>query len=208
MSSESTTTSEPNHYTDGEGCQDRAGQSRKDIGPKSLMSDQRAGGVGGGGGWRKVVRLSGETCHGGLPSGVPTSGTSAATPCKAGRAEAGVGDLHSSVDLADIKTAGERREGTCPNASRRGEGPTDGQSHALWIGTKQRFGNLNGCYIGAQKQERPDAAWAASFVLVETKPKERDSVSRVRENRSHGLMRGRAANAGYRLVALSTLPLW
>jgi hypothetical protein len=40
---------------------------------------------------------------------------------------------------------------------------------------------------------------------AETKPKERDSVSRVRENRSHGLTRGRAANAGYRLVALSTL---
>jgi len=40
---------------------------------------------------------------------------------------------------------------------------------------------------------------------AETQPKERDSASRVRENRLHGLMRGRAANAGYRLAALSTL---
>jgi len=44
---------------------------------------------------------------------------------------------------------------------------------------------------------------------AETKPKERDSVSRVRENRSHGLRRGRAASAGFRLAALFTLkPFW
>ena len=58
MSSESTTTGEPNRFTDGEGCQDQAGQSRKDIGPQSLRSDQRTGGVGGGGGSRKVFGLS------------------------------------------------------------------------------------------------------------------------------------------------------
>ena len=40
---------------------------------------------------------------------------------------------------------------------------------------------------------------------AETNPKERDSESRVRENRLHGLTRGIAASAGFRLAALSTL---
>jgi hypothetical protein len=48
MSSEIAMTGEPSRFVNGEGCQDRAGQSRKDVGPKSLMSDQRAGGVSGG----------------------------------------------------------------------------------------------------------------------------------------------------------------
>ena len=43
---------------------------------------------------------------------------------------------------------------------------------------------------------------------AETNPKERDSESRVRENRLHGLTRGRAASAGFRLAALSTLLVW
>lgn len=143
MSSESTTTGEPSRFTDGEGCQDRAGQSRKDIGPKSLMSDQRTGGVSGGGGSGRVVRLSGETCPGGSPSGDSTIGTSsAAKPCKAGWAGAGVGDLHSSVDLADSKTVGERREGTCPPAPQRGEGLDDGRSDELWIKTSPKVRKL------------------------------------------------------------------
>ncbi len=50
MSSESAKIGEPSHYANGEGCQDRAGQSRKDVGPQSLGSDQRTGGVSGGGG--------------------------------------------------------------------------------------------------------------------------------------------------------------
>ena len=81
------------------------------------MSDQHTGGVSGGGGLGKGVRLSGETCGGGASCDASTSGTSAAKPRKAGRAVAGVGDLHSSGDLADIKTVGERREGTCSHAS-------------------------------------------------------------------------------------------
>ena len=112
MSSENAKTGEPSRYLNGEGCQDRAGRSRKDVGPKSLMSDQRAGGVSGGGGSGRVVGLSGETCDGGASSDVSTSGPSAAKPREAGRAVAGVGDLHSSVDPADRTTAGERREGT------------------------------------------------------------------------------------------------
>jgi hypothetical protein len=152
MSSENASTGEPNHSADGEGCKDRAGQSRKDLGPKSLMSDQRAGGVSGGGGSGRDVRLSGETCDGGASSDVSTSGTSAAKPREAGRAVAGVGDLHSSVDLTDIKTVGERREGTCPTALQRGGGSTDGQSPALWIGTKQRSSHLDGMLYRGEKQ--------------------------------------------------------
>ena len=142
MSSESSRTGEPSRYTDGEGRQDRAGQSHKDIGPQSLMSDQRAGGVGGGGGSGRVVRLSGETCDGGVSSDAPTSGTSAAKPCEAGRAVAGVGDLHSSVDPVDRTTTGERREGTCPPASQRGKGPDDGWSDELWIKTSPKVRKL------------------------------------------------------------------
>lgn len=142
MSSEIATTGEPSRYFNGEGCQDRAGQSRKGVGPKSLMSDQRAGGVSGGGGSGRVVRLSGETCRGGLPSGDPTSGTSAATLREAGRAVAGVGDLHSSADPADRTTAGERREGTCPPASQSGKGLDDGRSDELWIKTSPKVRKL------------------------------------------------------------------
>ena len=57
MSSENLTTGEPGRSTDGQGCQGRAGQSRQDVGPQSLMSDQRTGGVSGGGGLGRVVRL-------------------------------------------------------------------------------------------------------------------------------------------------------
>ena len=84
MSFDSTKPSEPNRSTDGEGCQGRVEQSRKDIGPKSLKSDQHTGGVSGGGGLGKVVRLSGETCGGGASCDASTSGTSAAKPRKAG----------------------------------------------------------------------------------------------------------------------------
>jgi len=55
---------------------------------------------------------------------------------------AGVGDLHSSVDLADIKTAGERREGTCPTAQQSGEGLDDGRGDELWIKTSPKVRKL------------------------------------------------------------------
>ena len=86
----------------------------------------------------KDVRLSGETCGGGVSSDAPISGTSAAKPREAGRAMAGVEDLHSSGDLADIKTAGERRKGTCSHASQSGKGPDDGWGDELWIKTSKK----------------------------------------------------------------------
>ena len=142
MSSERARTGEPNRYTDGEGCQDQAGQSRKDVGPQSLRSDQRTGGVCGGGGPRRRVRLSGETCPGEAPSGGSTPSASVATPREVGRAETGVGDLHSSVEPRDRTTCGERREGTCPPASQSGEGPDDGWSDELWTQTSLKVRQL------------------------------------------------------------------
>ena len=142
MSSVTETTDESSRYLNGEDCKDRKRQSRKDVGPKSLISDQHVGGVSGGGGVGKVVRLSGETCGGGASCDASTTGTSAAKPRKAGRAVAGVGDLHSSDDLADIKTAGERREGTCSHASQSGKGPDDGWGDELWIKTSPKVRKL------------------------------------------------------------------
>lgn len=55
---------------------------------------------------------------------------------------AGVGDLHSSGDLADIKTVGERREGTCSHASQSGKGPDDGWGDELWIKTSPKVRKL------------------------------------------------------------------
>ena len=59
-----------------------------------------------------------------------TGGTTPATG-EAARAVAGVGVLHSSDDLRDTTTRGEPREGTYPNAMRRGEGSGDGSTGAI-----------------------------------------------------------------------------
>ena len=158
MSSEISSTGEPSRCSNGEGCQDRAGQSRKDIGPKPLHPDHRVGGVGGGGGPERVVGLSGETCDGGASPAAPTSGTNAAKPHEADRAVAGVGDLHSSVDPADRTTAGERREGTCPPASQSGEGPDDGWSDELWIKTSPKVRKLQRVLYRKAKAEPLNSA--------------------------------------------------
>lgn len=142
MSSESAKTDEPSHSADGEGCQDQAGLSRKDIGPQSSGPDQRIGGVGGGGGKGRVGRVSCETCHEGSAGRDPTAGTSQAHPDEASRVEAGVGDIHSSEDLTDRTTVGERRDGACPHARQSGEGPDDGQGEELWIKTSRKVRKL------------------------------------------------------------------
>jgi len=53
-----------------------------------------------------------------------------------------VGDLRSSADPADIKTAGERREGACPPAQQSGEGPDDGRGDELWTNTSPKVRKL------------------------------------------------------------------
>jgi RNA-directed DNA polymerase len=142
MSSESTRTDEPSRSTDGEGCQDRVGQSRKDVGPKSSEPGQRIGGVGEGGGPGRRVRVSCENCSDEVASGTSTTGASQAKPGEAGRVAAEVGAVHSSVDPTDITTGGERRDGTCPSASQSGEGPDDGQGDELWIKTSAKVRKL------------------------------------------------------------------
>ena len=105
----------------------------------------------GGGGSGKDVRLSGETCGGGASCDAATSGTSAAKPRKAGRAVVGVGDLHSSGDLADIITPGERREGTGSHALHSGKGPDDGWGDELWIKNVTEGSEAARCAISESK---------------------------------------------------------
>lgn len=70
--------------------------------PEALWREQvhigAVGGVGGGGGFGRVVGSSDETCHRGAALAAPTSGTNADKLREAGRAVAGVGDLHGGVD--------------------------------------------------------------------------------------------------------------
>ena len=199
MSFENSTTGKPSRSSLGEGCQDRAGQSRKDIGPQSLMSDQRAGGVCGGGGLGRVVRLSGETCDGGASADASTSGTSVAKPREAGRAVAGVGDLHSSADPADIKTAGERREGTCPTASQRGEGLDDGWSDELWIKTSPKVRKLQRVLYRKAKAE-PHWRFYSLYGELYRQDLLSDALDQVIENR------GAAGVDGFEVETLAKAP--
>lgn len=73
---------------------------------------------------------------------LPTSGTSAATRREAGRTGVGVGDFPSRGDLADNKTAGERKDGTCPPAPQRGEGLDVGRGAERWIRTSPKVRKL------------------------------------------------------------------
>ena len=90
---------------------------------------------------------------------------------KAGWVAGEVGVLHSSVDLWDSITHGERREGTCVDA------------------TKRRDGVVTAGKPGYQRQASPESSTPAP--AGRRKPiGKRHSESRVRENRLHGLMRG------------------
>ena len=90
---------------------------------------------------------------------------------EAGRVAGEVGVLHSSVDLWDNRTHGEPREGTCVDARKRSDGVvTAGKP-------------------GYQRQASPESSTPAP--AGRRKPiGKRHSESRVRENRTHGLMRG------------------
>ena len=144
MSSEKASTDEPSRCLNGEGCQGRAGQSRKGVGPKSSVSGQRVGGVSGGGGLGREDGLSWETCRrAALPEGAATAGASSTLSDEAARAAAGVGDLRSSVEVRDSITRAERREGACANAPQRSKGPDDGHGEQeLWIRTSPKVRKL------------------------------------------------------------------
>ena len=140
MSSEMTNPKKPSPSTGGEGWQDQGGQSRKDVGPKSSKPGT-IGGVGGGGGSGSVVRVSCENCGDAVASGAATLGPSQAKG-KAEAVAAVVGAVHSSEEPADIKTAGERRDGTCSSAQQSSEGWDDGQGDELWIETSEKVQKL------------------------------------------------------------------
>ena len=159
MSSETARTGEPSHYLNGEGCEGQAGQSGKDVGPKSSMPVQRAGGVSGDGGTRRVVGVSCETCGDGASRGSPTIGTSPLAG-EADRVGAGVRDIHSSVDLPDSTTGGERRDGTCSRAQQSGEGRDDDRGEELWIKTSPKVRKLQRALYRKAKAEPRWRFWS------------------------------------------------
>ena len=157
MSSETATTDEPSRYLNGEGGQGQAGQSRKDIGPKSSMSGQRVGGVSGDGGLGRADEVSWETCRrAASPAEAATDGTTSSLAAKTVQAAAGVGDLHSSVEARDSITRAERREGACANAPQRSKGPDeqdDGRGENLWIRTSPKVRKLQRALYRKAKAE-------------------------------------------------------
>lgn len=160
MSSETARTGEPNHFLNGEGCQGQAGQSRKDIGPKSSLSVQRTGGVSGDGGTQRMAGVSCETCSDGFLQGSPTSGTSGKAPDKAETVAAGVRDIHSSVDLSESTTGGERRDGTCSHAPQSGKGRDDDRGEELWIKTSPKVRKLQRALYRKAKAEPHWRFWS------------------------------------------------
>ena len=90
---------------------------------------------------------------------------------EAGRVAGEVGVLHSSVDLWESITHGERREGTCVDARKRSDGV------------------VTAGHVGYQRQKSPEASTPAPAARRKPTGK-RHLESRVRENRTHGLMRG------------------
>lgn len=91
---------------------------------QQLKTPQRSDGVGVDGMPGRVSVLSRETLH--REPENSTTKTSYEIHSKIGRAMEGVGILHSSDDLWDMRTHGERRENTCLNVKKRSEERGDG----------------------------------------------------------------------------------
>lgn len=157
MSFENGTTDEPSRYLNGEGCQGRARTKGGTGSPQSLAPGQRVGGVSGGGGLGRGDGISWETCPRAAALGAAaTTGSSPTSSDKAGRAGAGVGDLHSSVEVRDSITRAERREGTYANAHQRSAGPEnqdDGRGDDLWIKTSLKVRKLQRALYRKAKAE-------------------------------------------------------
>ena len=146
MSLENFRTGEPSCFQNGEGCKERA--------DKQSELSQRSGGVGAGGMSEKVIRVRQETCN-----RVYARRTTGGTSCKNSETErvvAGVGDLHSSVDSRDITTRQERREGTCSNAQRRGEGSAIADGETLWLKTPEGIRKLQ---IALYRKAKANRRW-------------------------------------------------
>ena len=127
------------------------------------------------------ARVNGEICRGGRK---PTASASPATPGKAGRAVAEVGGPGSSDDaVLDLWWSGENtaeRSGvTCSAVEKSGEGRGDGP-HGLPTPDKVRELQIT-LYRKAKAARRLGRLGQI---------RERNSESRMRENRPSGLMRG------------------
>ena len=146
MSFQTASTDEPSRCLNGEGCRDRYRTAGENVGPQSSTGDQRVGAVSGGGGLGRGDGVSWETCPRAAALGAAaTAGANPTSSGKAARAWAGVGDLHSSVEVRDSITRAEPREGTYANAHQRSEGPQtqdDGQGDELWIRTSLKVRKL------------------------------------------------------------------
>ena len=169
---------EPSRYLNGEGC--HAEQPNSQLGPLTL------GGVSEGDRTARADRVSRENSSGASATQPAVQGGNPTEPVKAAGV---VGVLRSSVDPSDSKTDGERRRGTWVHVKGSGNGTGDGQGD-LDINSDNVSGAVR---FTVTADARP---------TVET-----PSESRMRENRTSGLMRGRCDESDDDNYGLqSTLP--
>ena len=98
-----------------------------------------------------------------------TGGTSGINREAGRQARTGVGHLHSSVDLWDSITHGERREGTCLNATKRSKGVCGDGSAKAGIKTPGKVRKLQ---IALYRKAKEDHKWRAYSLYGEVCRKE------------------------------------
>jgi hypothetical protein len=167
---------EPSRYLSGEGCHVPLSNSQ--------AAAQNLGGVCEGDRTGRADGVSRETSRSASwtqPAGQGGQATETA------RTAGGVGVPRSSEDLPESRTGGERRRGTWVRVKGNGNGTGDGQ------------GNLD--------NNSTKVSGAARFTVVAgaSPTMEAPSESRMRENRTSGLMRGGARRS--LALGLSTRPL-
>ena len=154
---------EPSRYLNGEGCHEPLSNS--------CAAAQDLGGVSEGDRTGRADRVSRENSCGASETQPAVQG---GKPTEPARAAGVVGVLRSSVDPSDSKTDGERRRGAWVRVKGNDNGTGDGR------------GNLD-------KNSAKVSGVARFTVTAGASPDvEAPSESRMRENRSSGLMRGGA----------------
>ena len=154
---------EPSRYLNGEGCHVPSSNSR--------AAAQPLGGVSEGDRTGRADRVSRENSRGASATQPAAQGGNTTEPAKAAGV---VGVPRSSVNPSDSKTDGERRRGTWVQVKGSGKGTGDGQGDLA-----KNSANVSGAVRFT--------VTAAARPTVEA-----PSESRMRENRSSGLMRGGA----------------
>ena len=152
---------EPSPYPKGEGC--HAEHTNSQGVPLSL------GGVSEGDRTGRAIRVSRENSSG---ASVTQPAVQGGNPTETAGAAGVVGVPRSSDDLPDSITGGERRRGTWVRVTGHGEGSGDGRGDS-------------------DKNSKQDTG-AARVTMAggASPPVEEPSESRMRENRTSGLMRG------------------